>query len=132
MKAKDYQDQMILKWSEEQLQNHVILTAKALGWIHYHTFSSRRSPVGFPDLVLVHPEKKICLVRELKAEKGRFRPMQQEWLAGLESTGIDAGVWRPSDVVSQRVQLELSAGTDFGTGVLGRRFVGSGVPNARP
>lgn len=116
MKAKDYQDQMILKWSEEQLQNHVILTAQALGWIHYHTHDSRRSPAGFPDLVLVHPEKKICLVRELKSEKGRFRPKQQDWLVGLVSAGIEADVWRPSDVVSQRVQLELSAGTEFGTG----------------
>lgn len=124
MHAKDYQDQMILKWSEEQLQNHVILMAKALGWIHYHTYTSKRSPVGFPDLVLVHPDKRICLVRELKAEKGRFRPMQQEWLDGLASAGIDAGVWRPSDVVSQRVQLELSAGTSYGSGFIQRHMQG--------
>lgn len=129
MKAKDYQDQMILKWSEEQLQNHVISTARALGWIHYHTHNSRRSPVGFPDLVLVHPEKKICLVRELKTEKGRFRPMQQDWLDGLKSAGIDAGVWRPSDVVSQRVQLELSAGTSYGSGYVQRYM--TGVPNSQ-
>lgn len=116
MKATDYQDQMVLSWTEAQLQNHVIGLARVLGWDYYHTHDSRRSPGGFPDLVLVHRGKSICLVRELKTEKGKFRPRQEDWLESLHAAGVDAGVWRPRDVVSQRVQLELSAGTSYGTG----------------
>ena len=121
MKATDYQDQMVLSWTEAQLQNHVIQMATALGWDYFHVHDSRRSPAGFPDLVLVHRRKRICLVRELKTEKGRFRPKQEAWLEGLHAAGVDAGVWRPRDVVSQRMQLELSAGTSYGTGVMGDR-----------
>ena len=108
MKAKDFQDQMILKWSEEQLQNHVISTAKARGWIHYQTHDSRRSPGGFPDLALVHPKKGLFMLRELKSEKGGFRSMQRDWLNYSTAAGVDAGVWRPADVVSGRVEKELS------------------------
>lgn len=121
MKTTDYQDQMVLSWTEAQLQNHVIQLAKALGWEHFHAYDSRRSPAGFPDLVLVHPRKRICLVRELKTEKGTFRPKQENWIEGLHAAGVDAGVWRPRDVVSQRVQLELSAGTSYGTGSMGEK-----------
>ena len=112
---------MILSWKEAQLQNHVIQMATALGWDYYHTHDSRRSPGGFPDLVLIHQRKRICLVRELKTERGRFRSRQEDWLEGLHAAGVDAAVWRPSDVVSQRVQRELSAGTSYGTGVMGGR-----------
>lgn len=121
MKATDHQDQMILSWTEAQLQNHIIQLATALGWDYFHVHDSRRSPAGFPDLVLVHRRKRICLVRELKTEKGRFRPKQEQWLQDLHIAGIDAGVWRPSDVVSQRVHRELSAGTEYGTGSMGGR-----------
>ena len=121
MKATDHQDQMILSWKEVQLQNHIIQMATALGWDYFHVHDSRRSPAGFPDLVLVHPRKRICLVRELKTERGRFRPKQEQWLQDLRVAGIDAGVWRPGDVVSQRVQRELSAGTEYGTGSMGVR-----------
>ncbi|WP_237708697.1 VRR-NUC domain-containing protein [Kocuria rhizophila] len=121
MRATDHQEQMILSWKEAQLQNHVVQMATALGWEHYHTHDSRRSPGGFPDLVLVHPRKRLCLMRELKTERGRFRPKQEQWLENLHDAGVDAGVWRPSDVVSQRVHRELSAGTGYGTGSMGGR-----------
>lgn len=105
--ARDYQDDRIKAWKEVELQNHVILLASALGWMHYHTHDSRRSPEGFPDLVLVHPSKGWALFRELKTERGRYGPRQQEWLDGMSAAGLDAGTWRPRDVISGRVEREL-------------------------
>lgn len=106
-KIKDFQDQRVLGWSERELHTHVINLASALGWWHYHTHDSRRSPGGFPDLVFVHPQWGRVLARELKAQRGRWRPRQQEWLEYMRAGGLDADVWRPADVVSGRVEREL-------------------------
>lgn len=108
MELRDYQDQIILAWKEQQLQNHVLQIAGALGWWHYHTHDSRRSPEGFPDLVLMHPQWGRVLIRELKSTKGGYRKRQREWLAGMSAAGLDAGTWRPADVVSGRIERELS------------------------
>lgn len=110
MKAKDYQEQIILGWKEQQLQNFVINTATALGWMHFHVYDSRRSPAGFPDLVLMRPDRGQLLVRELKSQRGRYRPGQKEWLGGFTAAGVDAGTWRPADVVSGRIERELRSG----------------------
>lgn len=104
---RDYRESMVLAWNENQLQQHVVLVAAAFGWRHYHTHDSRRSPAGFPDLVLVHPGQRRVVFRELKTERGRMRPGQPEWLADLQSAGQDAGVWRPRDVVSGVVERTL-------------------------
>ena len=107
MRAGDYQEQMILGWREDQLQRHVLLVAKALGWISYHTHDSRRSDPGFPDLALAHPAQRRVMFRELKTQRGRYRPMQREWLEMMDQAGLDAGTWRPADVVSGRIEREL-------------------------
>lgn len=109
MKAKDYQDQMTLAWSEEQLQDHVCQLLDAGGWTWHHETDSRRSKAGFPDLVMLHPRWGVLLWRELKSEKGRVRPDQQRWLDDLVTSGQDASVWRPRDVVSGVVQSTLLA-----------------------
>ena len=64
------------------------------GWLVYHTYDSRRSTPGFPDLVLV---KRRVLWRELKLDKGRTTKEQDEWLLALVAAGQDAGIWRPRD-----------------------------------
>lgn len=106
MKAKDFQAQMILAWTEAQLQNHVQQLLDAGGWTWHHETDSRKSKAGFPDLVMVHPQHGV-LWRELKTEKGRLRPDQTRWLDSLHSAGEDADVWRPRDVVSGRIREEL-------------------------
>jgi hypothetical protein len=82
--------------SEAAFMRQVIQLAVLYGWLPYHTFDSRRSQPGFPDVVLVHRKRGLCLYRELKSDTGRLSPAQQDWLAALTAAGQDAAVWRPS------------------------------------
>ncbi len=69
--------------------------AHLAGWRTYHTYDSRRSEEGWPDLVLCKPPR--LLIVELKSQSGRLRPSQVEWLDALTRCGIECHVWRPSD-----------------------------------
>lgn len=87
------------------------------GWRWYHTHDSRRSPAGFPDYVAVREAELLFI--ELKAERGRLRPAQAEWLEDLgwlsaalailigpearkldppAAAGVSVYIWRPSDL----------------------------------
>ena len=115
---------------EDDLQAHIVRTARMLGWMVYHTFDSRRSAEGFPDLVMVRDGRLIFA--ELKSQKGKRRPEQGDWLnelgcfqealigfAGLpfvpERNEIPAAVerlcgvyeWRPSDWYSGKIEAVL-------------------------
>lgn len=75
---------------------------------------------GFPDLLLIRGPRLV--VAELKTEKGRMGPGQDEWLEAFRELGrhigrrwddehdtsIEAYVWRPSDW--ETVQRVLGAG----------------------
>lgn len=93
--------------SEQGLDDAIRSIAEGLGLLRYATFDSRRSPAGFPDLVLVGPQG--TLFRELKTETGRTSGAQEHWLTALRAAGQDAGVWRPSSLLSGRVARELAA-----------------------
>lgn len=106
--------------SEAAFQQQVVNLAGFYAWRAYHTHDSRRSQAGFPDLVLVRgPE---LIFAELKTDKGRVRPEQQEWIAALEHVSrnyrnaielleedvadgthdptdgcVDVYLWRPAD-----------------------------------
>ena len=96
---------------EKQLQANVVELAELLGWMVYHTYDSRKSAPGFPDLVMVKAPRVI--IAELKTEKGHTTDAQDEWLSEFgrcEETSIyhasmvptaqpvvSAFVWRPSD-----------------------------------
>lgn len=89
----------VLVWdpSEKEWQAEVLKAAKLGGWwLQYHTYDSRRSASGFPDLVLVRAPELV--VAELKTLKGRVQKGQQEWLDGLTACGVETHVWRPSDL----------------------------------
>lgn len=93
-----------MKISEKAFQAAVIQLAKLTGWMVYHTFDSRRSAPGFPDLVLVRDR---VLFRELKSETGRLSAAQKEWLRGLTVAGMDVAVWRPSDWTKIKTTLAV-------------------------
>lgn len=82
--------------TEAEWQRQVIDLARMYGWRVYHTFDSRRSSPGWPDLVLARAP--VFMVVELKTDKGRVRPAQREWLELLAACGVEAHIWRPRDV----------------------------------
>lgn len=49
----------------------------------YHTHDSRNSQKGFPDLVLVHPERNRILFVELKDDKSYPSTEQRLWAAAI-------------------------------------------------
>lgn len=89
--------------SEKQFQAVVVASAQRHGWIVYHTYDSRRSAPGYPDLHLVHVRAGRSVFRELKTEIGRLAPQQKTWLDALTAVGVDAGVWRPMDWFTGRI-----------------------------
>lgn len=92
--------------TEAQFQNTVIAMCKLLGVACYHPYFSRRSAAGWPDLALCGDSG--FMLRELKTENGRLTRDQEEWGARLQKAGVNWGVWRPGDLVSGRIQCELT------------------------
>jgi hypothetical protein len=77
--------------------------AKDAGYMVYHTWSSKRSPEGFPDLVLAKgltptcPQGKLVFA-ELKTETGQVTKAQQAWINTLQAIeGVECHIWRPAD-----------------------------------
>ena len=89
--------------TEKEFQDKVVKYAQYLGILCYHTYDSRRSQRGFPDLVLVGKHKVVYV--ELKSARGKVSNEQREWLTRLTSAGQAAYVWRPDDWPSIEVFL---------------------------
>ena len=96
--------QMALDMSEAVLQSHVLGEARDLGWaLRYHTYDSRRSDKGFPDLVLVHERQRRVIFTELKKERGRQSPEQEDWQRALLAVGQEFYLWRPTQWLDRTV-----------------------------
>ena len=103
---------------EKRWQQQVVGMAALAGWAYYHAFDSRRSPPGFPDLVLVRGREylegwdgPLVIFAEVKAETGQLSIDQMLWGVALEAVArvcprIGYRVWRPSD--RERVKTELT------------------------
>ena len=100
--------------SEKDLQRQVfdLLALTGFGRV-YHTFDSRRSAKGFPDIFALR-ERAIML--ELKREKGKLTPAQKQWLADLASAGLEVYLIRPRDLDALAVVLAARSPFD------GKRF----------
>ena len=89
--------------------------ANAGSWLVYHTYDSRRSQAGFPDLVMVKNGRVIFA--ELKTQKGRIRKEQERWLDALAlNSNIEVYLWRPSDsdqIIETLLEGKLFVFQDF-------------------
>lgn len=84
---------------EKDWQRQVRELADKLGYRRaYHTFDSRRSDTGFPDLVLVSAQRGRIVYLELKREKGRLTASQAEWIRDLAAAGAEVYVARPRNL----------------------------------
>lgn len=80
--------------SEKELQGACLEALSWQGWFVYHTYDSRRSQRGFPDVVAVKGSRLLFV--EFKSEKGKVRPEQVEWLDALAYAHDDVYLVRPS------------------------------------
>jgi len=102
----DYREAQAKAMTEDQLLRAVRSHASQLGWRTMHQLHSRGTEPGWPDLVLVR--KGRLLIRELKTIRGRLTPTQVGWLNDLTAAGVDAGVWRPDQLLSGQILNELT------------------------
>lgn len=90
---------------EEELEEAVRGLCAVYRLSRYHTRNSRKSDSGWPDDVIAGPGG--VLFRELKRQNQGPRPSQDHWLSVLSAAGFDVDVWRPSDLLSGRIDREL-------------------------
>lgn len=98
--------------TEKVFQAAVVRIAREAGYMIYHTFDSRKSPCGYPDVTLVHPTRQempvfLC---ELKTATGQVTPAQQAWVDALDSRTTVATVWRPDALGMIRRWLTADGG----------------------
>jgi hypothetical protein len=99
--------------NEAQWQAQVVQLAHTFGWLVQHTRPAKvgdkwmtpiTGDVGFPDLVLVHPDRGVVFA-ELKAERGRLSKGQVRWSSTLKAAGADWYLWRPDDLLQVMKRL---------------------------
>jgi len=80
---------------EGVLLGRVRQCALAHGFLFYHTYSSRKSDVGYVDCTIAKPGHPLYLW-ELKSKDGKLTLEQQRWQAFLSQTsGTHVAVYRP-------------------------------------
>lgn len=84
--------------TEREFTKWVMELGKACGWLIYHVPDSRRAPAGFPDLVLLRPPESLFYELKRTGKQGTLKPLQKQWIDGLAECGLEAGVWKPSEI----------------------------------
>lgn len=85
----------VTRVTEKSFMATVVAFAKVHGWKVSHTYDSRRSEPGVPDLLMVR--KGVLVFAELKTDVGVVSAFQMDWLKVLRETVNQVYVWRPSD-----------------------------------
>lgn len=81
--------------SEKDFQAAVVKLAISHGWKVYHTYLSRKSDPGYPDLTMVRGRS--IVIAELKVEPNKPDKAQRDWLDAFKRTDADTYTWYPSD-----------------------------------
>ena len=89
--------QLTIYKTEKDFQQQIKDMAELFGWWAFHPYDSRRSPAGWPDLVMIHRTTGRTIFVEVKTMKGRVSNAQS---VCLELLGMqnEVYVWRPSDL----------------------------------
>lgn len=96
--------------TERDFRDWIVTLAERDGWLCYFTHDSRRSPAGFPDLVLVRPP--VVIFAELKRPDGHATRKQKVWLGWLDQCDqVLSRLWKPTDEQEIRDLLQ-NAGRD--------------------
>jgi hypothetical protein len=99
--------------TEQQLLSNVLELCSVLGLLAYHTYDSRRSQSGFPDLVIVGRHN--ILFVELKRQGGRLSREQRQWGEAIGATAVwgrhDYHVWRPHEWQTGEIEETLRSMT---------------------
>lgn len=80
--------------TERAFMAQIVRYATLMGWRCHHTFDSRRSSAGVPDILAVRRPRVVWL--ETKSERGRLTAEQRAWLDDLRACGQEAHCVRPS------------------------------------
>lgn len=107
MDRQEYDARIASTMTEKVLQRRVGELARAFGWRVFHVTWSPGTTPGWPDCVLIHPERQLIKYRELKTAKGVASAAQKSWLEDLTRAGADAGVWRTTDLIDGTIEQEL-------------------------
>ena len=92
---------------EADLEEHIREICRDVGVMRVHHLRSQGTQAGFPDDVLIGPGG--VLWRELKRTRCNPTPAQDRVLEALSAAGQDVAVWRPADLLSGRIALEITA-----------------------
>ena len=97
--------------AEKDFQARVVKLAKQAGFEVYHTFNSKGSAPGYPDLTLCNGKRLVFA--ELKRAGAKPTMEQTRWLSLLlHVPGVEAYLWRPRDWPQiERVLLGTEEGT---------------------
>lgn len=91
--------------NEREFQETVVGTCRTFGLLCYHTYDSRRSAPGFPDLVIVGKNRTLFV--ELKTDTTQLTLDQIMWRDRLLATGELWELWRPRMWRNRHIQSDL-------------------------
>ncbi|WP_273845426.1 hypothetical protein [Rubrobacter calidifluminis] len=90
---EEYLRELDFSISEKEFTTRVKGIFRAAGWLTYHTWFSKRSDAGFPDLVCVKGERLVAM--ELKVGRNRPTANQLAWLEALREAGVETYLMWP-------------------------------------
>ena len=86
--------------TEKQFMTAVVAYARLCGWLCYHTYDSRKSVPGFPDLCMVRGGRLVFAeLKRNEAAKKRVTEDQEKWIQALRrvSHHVEVYLWSPED-----------------------------------
>ncbi len=90
----------------EGLEAKVERELKAAGFhMVYHTYDSRRSTEGYPDIVALRGSRQVVI--ELKSQRGRFSVAQDMWLEAYRRVGAEVYVFKPIHLLDGTIAKAL-------------------------